>query len=149
MLFASFVQCLPKKRTAALMSNEHERYKDAVKERFRSMLQDIKRRNANMLFHVMRHGSLVHSASTGYATCQGTIEIWQGRPHHACEACAHGGAGRRVSERLRAPECPRRCEVNRFLDEFLTARTGTDILSSQYLAITRCSAGVQVLLSAS
>ena len=28
-------------------------------------------------------------------------------------------------------------QVNRFLDEFLTARIGTDILSSQYLAITR------------
>lgn len=28
-------------------------------------------------------------------------------------------------------------EVNRFLDEFLTARIGTDILSSQYLSITR------------
>ena len=35
-----------------------------------------------------------------------------------------------------APGCPRR-EVNRFLDEFLTARIGTDILSSQYLAITK------------
>ena len=28
-------------------------------------------------------------------------------------------------------------QVNDFLDDFLTARIGTDILSSQYLAITR------------
>ena len=28
-------------------------------------------------------------------------------------------------------------KVNKFLDEFLTARIGTDILSSQYLAMTR------------
>jgi len=65
-------------------------------ERFRSMLQDIKRRNANMLFHVMR----------GVRT-------------------------------MRAKHALTEEQVNRFLDEFLTARIGTDILSSQYLAITR------------
>ncbi len=37
------------------------------------------------------------------------------------------------------------CEVNRFLDEFLTARIGTDILSSQYLSITRHRRGMDRL----
>mmetsp|Transcript_27919 Transcript_27919/g.64919 ORF Transcript_27919/g.64919 Transcript_27919/m.64919 type:complete len:431 (+) Transcript_27919:80-1372(+) len=65
-------------------------------DRFRSMLQEIKRRNANMLFHVMR--------------------------------------GART---MRAKQALTEDQVNRFLDEFLTSRIGTDILSSQYLAITR------------
>ncbi|CAJ1375976.1 unnamed protein product [Effrenium voratum] len=66
------------------------------KDSFRSELQAIKRRNGNMLFHVVR-----------------------------------GARAMRTNTTL-ADE-----QVNRFLDEFLTARIGTDILSSQYLAITR------------
>jgi len=36
-------------------------------------------------------------------------------------------------------------QVNQFLDEFLTARIGTDILSSQYLAITRVEGRTSVI----
>merc|ERR1719277_692711 len=35
--------------------------------------------------------------------------------------------------------------VNDFLDDFLTARIGTDILSSQYLAITRPGGATSVI----
>ncbi|CAK9022889.1 unnamed protein product [Durusdinium trenchii] len=66
------------------------------KDSFRSTLQDIKRRNANMLFHVVKGARAVRTNKSF------TDE-----------------------------------QVNRFLDEFLTARIGTDILSSQYLSITR------------
>jgi len=65
-------------------------------ERFRSTLANIKRRNSNMLMHVVR-------------------------------------GVRAMKRTLNLPDD----QVNRFLDEFLTARIGTDILSSQYLAITR------------
>jgi len=63
---------------------------------FRRTLQDIKRKNANMLFHVVRGARAVRT-NKSFTDDQ----------------------------------------VNRFLDEFLTARIGTDILSSQYLSITR------------
>jgi len=65
-------------------------------EAFRNVLQNIKRRNANMLMHVVR----------------GT---------------------RAMKDTLRLEDD----KINEFLDDFLTARIGTDILSSQYLAITR------------
>lgn len=73
-------------------------------ERFRSTLQSIKRRNANMLMHVVR----------------GT---------------------RAMKKALQLSDT----EVNDFLDDFLTSRIGTDILSSQYLAITRLGGPTSVI----
>jgi len=64
--------------------------------RFRVTLQHIKRRNSNVLMHLV-HGTRAMKRDLGLS-----------------DECA-----------------------NRFLDDFLTARIGTDILSSQYLAITR------------
>lgn len=77
---------------------------DSDAERFRLTLQNIKRKNANMLMHVVR----------------GT---------------------RAMKKVLDLPDDL----VNRFLDDFLTARIGTDILSSQYLAITRPGGAVSVI----
>lgn len=71
---------------------------------FRSVLVNIKRRNANMLMHVVRGTrSMKESASL-------------------------------TSDR-----------INEFLDDFLTARIGTDILTSQYLALTRSSGPTSVI----
>lgn len=73
-------------------------------ERFRSTLQSIKRRNSNMLMHVVR----------GTRAMKATLELSDD-------------------------------EVNDFLDDFLTARIGTDILTSQYLAITRPHGATSVI----
>jgi len=73
-------------------------------DRFRSTLQNIKRRNSNMLMHVVR----------GTRSMKQTL---------------------RMDDHL----------VDSFLDKFLTARIGTDILSSQYLAITRPGGAVSVI----
>eukprot|EP00929_Paragymnodinium_shiwhaense_P023498 TRINITY_DN14695_c0_g1_i1.p1 TRINITY_DN14695_c0_g1~~TRINITY_DN14695_c0_g1_i1.p1 ORF type:complete len:465 (+),score=88.54 TRINITY_DN14695_c0_g1_i1:152-1546(+) len=64
--------------------------------RFRIALQNIKRRNSNMLSYVVKGVRLLKSTES-------------------------------VSEEF----------VSDFLDTFLTARIGTDILSSQYMALTR------------
>lgn len=77
------------RRLRALTQDDNE-------DTFRRTLQDIKRKNANMLFHVVRGARAVRT-NKSFTDDQ----------------------------------------VNRFLDEFLTARIGTDILSSQYLSITR------------
>jgi len=71
---------------------------------FRSTLQNIKRRNSNMLMHVVR----------------GT---------------------RAMKEAAQLPDD----KINEFLDDFLTARIGTDILTSQYLAITRPNGSTSVI----
>lgn len=71
--------------------------------KFRSVLQNIKRRNANVLTHAVR----------------GT---------------------RAMKEEVLADE-----QADHFLGEFLTQRIGTDILSSQYLAITRPSGATSVI----
>lgn len=73
-------------------------------ESFRKTLQNIKRRNANMLLHVVRGVSAMKNGS------------------HLSDL-----------------------QVNAFLDEFLTARIGTDILSSQYLALTRPEGATSVI----
>lgn len=103
------VDSLPKWRAFPHMRVIHSLYRDAFRrlrmipktdaERFRSTLLNIKRRNSNMLMHVVRG---VRSMKTS-------------------ESCAEMTEDR----------------VNEFLDDFLIARIGTDILSSQYLAITR------------
>merc|ERR1719433_2663854 len=73
-------------------------------EKFRITLQNIKRKNSNMLMHVVRGTRAMKNA---------------------------GG----LSDE----------KVNEFLDDFLTARIGTDILSSQYLALTRPGGATSVI----
>ena len=100
------VESLPNWKSYTSMRMIRSLYADAFRrlralsqddeDTFRRTLQDIKRKNANMLFHVVRGARAVRT-SKSFTDDQ----------------------------------------VNRFLDEFLTARIGTDILSSQYLSITR------------
>lgn len=75
-------------------------------DNFRTTLQNIKRRNSNMLVHVVRGVRSMKAADICGLTDQ---------------------------------------QVNDFLDQFLKARIGTDILSSQYLAITRPSGPTSVI----
>jgi len=108
------IESMPKWRDFPHMRVIRSLYSDAFRrlrmipqtdaERFRTTLQSIKRRNSNMLMHVVR----------------GT---------------------RAMKDALNLSDE----EVNDFLDDFLTARIGTDILSSQYLAITRPSGPTSVI----
>lgn len=100
------VEALPKWNEFPHMRLIRSLYSDAFRrlrivppnepDRFRNTLQNIKRRNSNMLMHVVR----------GVRSMKKSLDLSD-------------------------------AEVNNFLDSFLTARIGTDILSSQYLAITR------------
>jgi len=108
------IESLPKWHTFPHMRVIRSLYSDAFRrlrcvsqtdaEVFRTTLQNIKRRNSNMLMHVMR----------------GT---------------------RAMKESLQLSDD----KVNEFLDDFLVARIGTDILGSQYLAITRPTGPTSVI----
>lgn len=110
----TLIESLPKYNNFPHMRVIRSLYSDAFRrlrcvsrddaEGFRNTLQNIKRRNSNMLMHVVR----------------GT---------------------RAMKEAGNLPDD----KINEFLDDFLTARIGTDILTSQYLAITRPSGPTSVI----
>ena len=109
---------------------------------FRRTLQDIKRKNANMLFHVVKRTYLVLPrtallAKLLFFAARGARAVRTNKSF-TDEQVNLPGVMMVMLLPAETSEAPNDLvQVNRFLDEFLTARIGTDILSSQYLSITR------------